>query len=151
MLDIDLINKEIIGKTFISRIYYFDELSSTNDFAKERKEEDNILVIAEYQSAGRGRFDRKWENEKGKNLIFTIKKQFRLNIQDSNYINFFYSFFLYSALKNFIEQNFPLLDTNKLEIKWPNDILFDSKKICGILIESKSNGKEIFAWNRYKY
>lgn len=144
MLDTELIKRELIGKTFVSHIYYFDEISSTNDFAKECKKEDNILVIAEYQSAGRGRFDRKWENEKYKNLTFTLKKRFGLGIENSIYINFFSAFFLYSAIKKFIEGNFPELDSNMLEVKWPNDILFYSKKICGILIESLSNGKEFF-------
>ena len=139
MLDIDFIRDSLLGKTFISAIYHFDEIDSTNNYAKKLKDEDNVLVLAEYQSGGKGRFDRKWDSEKGMNLTFTIKKKFNINANQNSYINFYFSYFLYEAIWTFLEENAKNISTDLLKIKWPNDILFDSKKISGILIESVLN------------
>jgi BirA family biotin operon repressor/biotin-[acetyl-CoA-carboxylase] ligase len=140
MLDITFIKESLLNKTFVSWVYYFDELASTNDFAKKINGHDNVLIISEYQYSGKGRYGRNWKSEKGSNLTFTIKKKFGVSPEQNSYLNFYFTYFLYKALQRFLNENFPKLKTDSLEIKWPNDILFDSKKICGILIEtSKSN------------
>lgn len=142
MLDINFISENLIGKTFISKIYYFKEIDSTNNYAKKLNREDNVLVIAEYQSSGKGRFERKWESEPGMNLTFTIKKKFDINPQKNSFINFYFTYFLYSSLRKFLEKNYIIINTDSLEIKWPNDILLNSKKISGLLIESSLNKNE---------
>jgi BirA family transcriptional regulator, biotin operon repressor / biotin---[acetyl-CoA-carboxylase] ligase len=134
LLDIDLIEKELLNNTFISEIYYFEEIDSTNSFAKSLAGKDNIMVIAEYQKSGKGRYERIWESEKGNNLTFSIKKTFELNHDDIPSINFYFSYFVYETIKDYLEEN--NISASLLNIKWPNDILYDNKKLCGVLIES---------------
>ncbi|MCI0449047.1 MAG: biotin--[acetyl-CoA-carboxylase] ligase [Chlorobi bacterium] len=142
MLNIDLIRAKVLGKTFISNIYYFRELDSTNDLAKKLKDEDNVLILTDSQTLGKGRFERKWESQKEKNLTFTIKKLFKLDDGKNNYVNFFFTYFLLEGVKEFLNKNFPDVNSEKLQIKWPNDILWDNKKLSGILIESLPNKNE---------
>lgn len=139
MLDITRIRKALLGGTFISAVHYFDEVDSTNSFARTNAE-DNALIIAEYQNAGKGRHERIWESEKGQNLTFTLKKKLELSAHKIPYINFFFSYYIYEIIKEFLEQN--NVSASLLAIKWPNDILYDNKKICGVLVESNLNKKE---------
>lgn len=139
MLDIELINKKLWGNIFTKKIYYFEEVDSTNLFAKTIADDD-ALIIAEYQSTGKGRHERTWESDKGANLTFTIKKKLDIKNEDIPFINFFFSSYIYDALKKYLAEN--NINTSPLNIKWPNDILYDNKKICGVLIESVLNRKE---------
>jgi BirA family biotin operon repressor/biotin-[acetyl-CoA-carboxylase] ligase len=113
------------------RLYCFDELESTNveafKLANLGEISHNSVIIADKQSAGRGRLDRKWVSEVG-NLYFSMvlmpKKQKVAEI----------SFVAAVSLQNTLKK----LDLSaKIENKWPNDILVDGKKIAGILLESK--------------
>ena len=141
MLDINFIREHLVGNTFISSIHYFDEIESTNNYAKSLNE-DNALVIAEYQTGGKGRFERKWNSQKGKNLTFSIKKNFNISPDKNSHINFYFSYFLYEAIKAHLQGSGNGAGTNQLSIKWPNDILLDSKKISGLLIESLLSKKD---------
>ncbi|MGH2575257.1 MAG: biotin--[acetyl-CoA-carboxylase] ligase, partial [Ignavibacteria bacterium] len=134
LINPEILNSELINKTFIEKIYYFNEIDSTNEYAKKIKDEDNILIVSEYQTSGRGRFNRIWESEKGKNLTFTIKKKFNLENKYLQIVNFYFIYFLLDAVEKFIIDNLNLRPD--LEIKWPNDILLSGKKLCGLLIES---------------
>ena len=142
MLDPELISHKLIGKTFISEIFYFDEIDSTNNFAKQNKLPCNSLIITNHQPGGRGRFGRKWESEKGKNLTFTIVK--KIDLKSSEQINLIYSIAnaVYETLNVYLKSE------NKrkynLKIKWPNDILVTGKKIAGILIETKTGTGNFF-------
>lgn len=142
MLNPDYISKKIIGRSFISEIFYFDELESTNNFAKENNLPDNSLVITDFQKKGKGRFDRKWCSESGKNLTFSIVKNF--DIQNTEQVSLIFSAAnsVTDTLKSFI---LPDSEFNKdsIKIKWPNDILINNKKTAGLLIESKP-GKKMF-------
>ncbi len=142
MLNIEFIKDSLIGKTFVSSVHYFDEIDSTNNFAKNLNSEDNALVLTEYQSEGKGRFERAWDSEKGMNLMFSVKKKFYIDAKQNSYINFYFSYFLYDTIRSVLEENSVKSDTNMLNIKWPNDILLDSKKISGLLIESILNKKD---------
>ncbi len=134
MLDIDLIKRELLNNTFISNIYYFEEIDSTNNFAKSLKDEDNVIVISEYQSSGKGRHERIWESEKEKNLTLSIRKKFDIKHSDVSFINFYFSYFIYETIKDYLEEN--NVNSSLLNIKWPNDILYGEKKLCGMLVES---------------
>jgi BirA family biotin operon repressor/biotin-[acetyl-CoA-carboxylase] ligase len=140
LLDIDLIRRELLGNTFVSNIYYFEEIGSTNKYAKTLSGEDNVLVISEFQGSGKGRFERVWESEKGSNLTFSIKKKFNISPAELPFINFFFSYFVYLAIKEHLEENDS--SSQLLSIKWPNDILYDNKKISGLLVESNIEKNE---------
>lgn len=140
MLNIEKIKSALeLKNEIVSSIRYFDEIDSTNTYAKSLGE-DGILILTEFQTQGMGRMKRKWESLKGKNLTFTIKKTFEVDTRHIQSVNFFFSYFLLAYLKDFAAKK--IKDGSKFpdfKIKWPNDILLDSKKIGGLLIENTVN------------
>lgn len=139
MLNIEQIKNELLSGNFISGVHYFEEADSTNSFAKSQAGDD-ILVIAEYQIAGKGRYERMWESEKGLNLTFTLKKKLDIPVEKIPFVNFFFSYYIYEVIKELLEQK--NINSSPLVIKWPNDILYDNKKLCGVLVESNLTRKE---------
>ncbi|ESU18472.1 biotin-protein ligase [Flavobacterium cauense R2A-7] len=124
-------------------IIKLDATPSTNDFLKElltnQFVENFTVVTAENQTSGRGQMGAKWEVEFGKNLTFSVLvKDVLTEINSIFHLNVLVAVSIIEALEHF---NIP-----NLAIKWPNDILAESKKIAGVLIENslKSNG-EIFS------
>lgn len=110
-----------------------DAIDSTNTYLRQLSTKENLadftIVMAALQTAGKGQMGTKWKSEKGKNLTFSVfKKIYCLEIHEGFYISMATSLAIYNALKYF---NVP-----KLAIKWPNDILSENQKICGILIEN---------------
>ncbi len=109
----------------------FESLPSTNQYAK-----DNYLtlphksvIVAKHQTAGRGRFNRLWQDEEGLNLLVSI-----LIKED----NFSYPVGLCS-LAVALAVSKALSAYTKNLIKWPNDILIHDKKVAGILLEAVSS------------
>ena len=126
---IDYSNLDLVG---VKRVFYFDSIDSTNTFAKSCKDEDDLLVIAEHQTSGRGRLDRSWKSEKGKNITISLIKSF--DIQSPHLVNFYTSYIVLRSLKEYISKQ----EDNTVEafsLKWPNDILLNGKKVAGILSE----------------
>ncbi len=116
-------------------IEHIDETESTNLWLKERGGEENMVVVADYQTAGRGCGTNTWESERGKNLTFSVllhpadipaKQQFRISQMVS------------VALCQLLEQY-----VSDVSIKWPNDIYVGERKICGMLIENRLQGSVI--------
>ena len=108
-------------------ILRFDELDSTITYAKQHSHSlaDKTIIIAKRQTAGRGRFDRKWDSQEG-GLYLGIWLQPRKT-------DFLAHLTQLTALS-------VCLVLRKLGadawLKWPNDVLADGKKICGILSEA---------------
>jgi len=115
------------------KIYNFKTLSSTNDKAKyfADKGQNNLVVIAEKQKKGRGRFGRKWSSESG-GLYMTIllKEQ---NLENIKYLTFIAAVSVAKTIKKISKLN--------ARVKWPNDVMVNDKKICGILTETVSGKK----------
>jgi BirA family biotin operon repressor/biotin-[acetyl-CoA-carboxylase] ligase len=124
----------------VEKVYYFQEIDSTNKFAKSL-EENNVLILTDHQTHGQGRMGRVWESDKEANLTFTIKRKFDLEFSEIQYINFLTGCVLYEALSKFIAGLTGRILDHELELKWPNDLLLASKKIAGILIENSPNKK----------
>ena len=141
MLNIDFINNNLPVNGIVKRVYYFKETPSTNDTAKSIAETD-ILVITDNQSSGKGRQGRKWISEQGKNLTFSIKKKLDLKPGENPNIIFYFSYYLHSFLESVLKKAQPSGNIKELQIKWPNDILYNGSKICGILTESVFNSNE---------
>lgn len=143
MLNLEKLNLYSGKSGFISKVYYLEEIDSTNAYAKSLENETDLLAISDFQTRGFGRMERKWESEKGKNLTFTIKKHFNIEPENVQAVNFYFSYFLLAYVRDFILKNkkahIPYPD---IYIKWPNDILFNSKKISGLLIEDNINKGE---------
>lgn len=108
----------IIGK----KIFYLKKVNSTNEFAKKIEKEEGIVIIAEKQTKGKGRLNRKWESNFGGVYISIILNKEK-NVQRIT---------LMSAVA--VEKTIRNYGVKTL-IKWPNDILFNEKKLCGILCE----------------
>lgn len=120
---------------------YFEETSSTMDEAKraiDNGQGEDLLVCADYQSRGRGRIaDRKWESGRGQNLLFSrvvspskIKGTLPLSLQ--------VGYGLFSFFNRYFESLpsvFHHLDFN-CQIKWPNDIYLNGKKLSGVVCET---------------
>ena len=111
---------------------------STIDFLKHYRPvspKDMILVTADFQTAGRGQAGNSWESEAGKNLLFGLlfhPREVEANRQ----------FILSQAVALSICET--LSDyAEDIRIKWPNDIYWKDKKICGILIENDLSGHHI--------
>ncbi|MBE6063302.1 MAG: biotin--[acetyl-CoA-carboxylase] ligase [Clostridium butyricum] len=121
-----LLKTKKIGKT----IYHFDNINSTNIKAKELAKNDapdGSIVIAEEQTLGSGRFNRKWSSPKG-GIWFTLILRPSLPPSEAPKITQIAGAAIY---KTFESMNI------KSTIKWPNDLLINEKKVCGILAEMK--------------
>ncbi len=144
MLNIEKLNLYSGKSGFISKVYYSEEIDSTNAYAKSFENETDLMVISDFQTRGLGRMERKWESEKGKNLTFTIKKHFSIKPENIQAVNFYFSYFLLAYVKDFILKNKKInIPYPEIFIKWPNDIYINNDKIAGILIESSLNGGTI--------
>ena len=125
-------------------LLFLKEIDSTNKYAKEHLCElaDKTLVYADMQTAGRGRFQRKWASNSGKNIYASIV------LKPSNDLKEVYSNltqYLSLVLAETIEE-YINLKTNTApytKIKWPNDVRIDGKKISGILAESVLEGNNL--------
>ena len=138
MIKIDKIKKGLAGSHLVSEIFYFKVIDSTNTYAKNH--EGELLVITDYQAKGKGRLERVWHSERGKNLTFSIKKTIDIPAEKISYVNYYFTYFTYKVIKELLDSY--NIDTASLHIKWPNDILYAGKKLCGILTESNLSKKE---------
>jgi len=110
----------------------FDEIPSTNAYALENIQniEDKSVVFANTQTQGRGRFKRTWISENCDNLYFSIILKPTENLQNDlplANLTQYMSLILCELIDSY---------GIKSQIKWPNDVLVDNKKIAGILAES---------------
>jgi BirA family biotin operon repressor/biotin-[acetyl-CoA-carboxylase] ligase len=117
-----------------------DAVDSTNNYLKQLSRETEVenytVVLAETQTKGRGQMGTQWTSEKGKNLIFSILAK---DISTENLTIFDLNVTIALATaKTILSYNIPTV-----KIKWPNDILAESKKVGGVLIENalKADGK----------
>lgn len=111
-------------------ILYFDTIDSTNTKAKELAElgyPSGTLVVADKQVAGKGRRGRSWESPENTGIFMTLLVKPEINPNHASMLT------LVSALA--VAKAITAVTGEKAEIKWPNDIVINGKKICGILTE----------------
>lgn len=123
------LHTKVIGR----RLFVFDEIDSTNTCAKTLADtgmEDGTIVISDYQTAGRGRFGRSWVGEPTHNLFFSIILRPHIVQTQIGMLPLFAAASVASALDAVIDK--------RIECRWPNDLLLNGKKFCGILVESLS-------------
>jgi BirA family biotin operon repressor/biotin-[acetyl-CoA-carboxylase] ligase len=135
------IDLSIFSDLPIDEIRYFDTLDSTNTYAQQwaRESDQKIrLVIADMQTAGRGRLNRKWITTPGSSLamslILTPEKE------EKQLLNLFSPLAGVAAAKS-LEENHALHPT----VKWPNDILLNNRKMSGILCETVWDGPDLIS------
>lgn len=113
------------------RIFYYKEVNSTMDIAyvlAEKRVPEGSIVLADIQREGRGRKGRKWYSPEG-GLWFTIILYPKLKREDLNFLPILIGVSVIQGLEPFLSVS--------LNLKWPNDLELNGKKVGGILIESK--------------
>lgn len=124
----ETLKTKIIGK---SHIEFHTEVSSTNDIAiargKSENTEEGILIIADHQTAGRGRYGRTWDAPSGKCILASIIFRHRLKQEQVHLPN------LIGALS--IAQSIHTITGLTARIKYPNDVRIAKKKVAGVLTE----------------
>lgn len=109
-------------------IRYFHELDSTNNYAKEKFEEleDGSLVISESQTDGKGRLGKNWQSNPGEGIWMSTVLKPDIPVYKAPFLTLVAGAAILNAFRN--------LGVDA-KIKWPNDIVLNGKKICGILTE----------------
>ena len=121
----------------LSQIEIKEQTNSTNDDAKESLKNSSHLLsahFAEQQSAGRGRNSRKWISPFGQNIYLSLAWQSNLNFADIEGLSLAIGVEIAESLETHTDE--------VIEIKWPNDLLVNKKKLGGILIETSSGKKD---------
>jgi BirA family biotin operon repressor/biotin-[acetyl-CoA-carboxylase] ligase len=126
----DNLATELIGQ----RVIAYPRLTSTNDIAKRQAKKgarEGTVIVAEEQTAGRGRLKRAWLSPRGSIALSVILHPTPAHLP---YLIMVASL----AVVHCIEKT-----GLKAQIKWPNDVLVNDKKVCGILIESDVRGSAV--------
>jgi BirA family biotin operon repressor/biotin-[acetyl-CoA-carboxylase] ligase len=111
------------------RIYYFPQIGSTMDAARELAKKgagEGTIVVAEAQTRGRGRLSREWLSPEG-GIYFTIILRPKISPAYAPRVNLMAAIAVAATIKK--------LFGLRAELKWPNDVLIAGKKVCGILAE----------------
>lgn len=120
------LNTKYIGRTF----YHFHHIDSTNTKAKELSRQGEIegtVILSESQSAGRGRLGRVWCSPERKGIWFSIILRPDIDPVQASKITLIGAASVYKALES--------MGFRECKIKWPNDLIINNKKVCGILTE----------------
>lgn len=157
------ISKELTGKWAGRSLYYFDTTGSTNADAKEKLAEGNpegTLVVADMQTEGRGRRGRSWSSPKGDSIYMSLGLKPVFSPDKASMVTLVMALAIAKTVRtgsnraNTNMADSSIADTNKADtnkadssianssiipveamIKWPNDIVVNGKKVCGILTE----------------
>jgi len=130
--------KKTLSKLPLGDVQYFDSIGSTNSQAlawATSRAKDLSLVIADEQTAGRGRLDRKWFTPLGTALAFSLI--LRPTAHEMPHLTRIVGLAALAVADS--------LRTRRLsaQIKWPNDVLLNGGKVAGILVESVWSGEEV--------
>lgn len=120
-----------------SRIFDVGEVSSTNTHMANHKNEfvHGDVAFTDNQTAGRGQRGNSWEAEPGKNLTFSfMTRDLKVPVAKQFCISEAVAIAVAEVLSQY---------TDGIKIKWPNDIYYHDRKICGILIENTVSGYSI--------
>lgn len=122
------------------RFIRLNETTSTNSYLRglvgKEPLPEGSLVVTEFQTAGRGQVGNSWESEEGRNLMFSV---------------ILYPDFL-AANRQFLISQIAALSVKEtldqyidnVTVKWPNDIYWKDRKICGMLIENDLTGHSLY-------
>ena len=117
------------------KINYYKEIKSTHLHAKEIQNKGDVVLIAEEQTAGIGTKGRKWHTGENKNIAMTIIKHPKCKISELEGL----TIKIAEDIKEVIKEMYGY----ELQIKIPNDLMLNNKKLCGILTEVHTQGDKI--------
>lgn len=123
--------KSVLNTKWIGdELYFCEEIDSTNTKAKQLAEtgaDSGTLVIANMQTGGKGRRGRHWESPAGTGIFMTLILKPDMNPSRASMLTLVMALAVVKACNE--------ITTSTCYIKWPNDIVLNNKKICGILTE----------------
>lgn len=135
--NIKILDKEYIENNISKKVEIFDEIDSTNNYLKKLakdKFQNNILVIANYQTNGRGRLGRTFISDKSSGIYMSLLVRPNISINDAKKITCLTAVAINNAINELTNLN--------SKIKWVNDIYINNKKVCGILTEAQTSIEE---------
>lgn len=114
----------------MTRLHHFENCFSTNDeILSVLNEDESTAAFTFNQTKGRGQYGNIWKVIPNQNLAYSLAfKTSKINISDT-FLNYYTAIIVRDFLAN--------LTNAEAKIKWPNDIILNGKKVCGILIEKK--------------
>ena len=137
-MEIQLIQQRLspLSRQMLGEIQLHEEIDSTNaDALRQLKagKVGNWLVLAKFQSAGRGRRGREWLSPKNGGIYLSLVRKFDLAANSLQALS------LVTALS--LQQALEKLRVKQLALKWPNDVLYKKKKLAGILLELQKSAE----------
>jgi len=130
--------QQVLQTKFFGRTAYtFQAIDSTNRFAKKiavQGAQDGTLVYAEKQSSGYGRRQNKWSSPSGQGLWFSVVLKPVMEADSFSLLTLLGVTSVAMAVEKHIQA--------KLQVKWPNDLLINKKKLAGILVETNMSGQK---------
>jgi len=134
----EILDKSFTGKLFGHKIHYYSETGSTNDDAFSlgiAGAHEGTVVVADSQSKGKGRLQRSWHSPSGANIYTSVILKPKIKTSESSRIPILAGVAVAEVLDTYCP--------GKIKLKWPNDILINEKKVCGILSQVKITAKGI--------
>ena len=134
-----IINKVLESNHLVSKIEVYDSVASTQTIAKQGlvDNQHTMLILSDEQTKGRGRFNRNWSSSKGKGLWMSVVLRPNVSVAMIPKFNLFIALGIRDTIQAF--------SGDKVEIKWPNDIYINDKKVCGFLTEMVANADAVEA------
>lgn len=121
-----------------NQVLWYTETGSTNDEIKRLADDgaaEGLLVLAEHQTGGKGRRGRSWVTPAGSAIAMSLLLRPEIAPQYASMITLIMGLAVEEGIENCTNLN--------AQIKWPNDVVINGKKICGILTEMNMQGAEI--------
>jgi len=129
------ITKDLETRFVGQRVIYYPRLTSTMEVARQEAQEgvaEGTVIVADEQTAGRGRMERVWLSPRGNIALSVILYPG---------VSYLPSLIMLASLS--VVRGIEVATGLKSQIKWPNDVLINGKKVCGILIESDVRGSTV--------
>lgn len=131
------ITDELKTKQIGKKVYYFDSIDSTQNYATSMAKDENefgTVILAETQTLGKGRLGRQWISPKGGIWLSVILRP-NFDVYKITLIPFAVAVALHDAIQKTLKL--------KTELKWPNDLTLDGKKVAGIIIDASIESTRI--------
>ncbi len=132
------LEEKFSGKLFGKKVCYYSETASTNDDAFSMGmagASEGTVIIADRQSRGKGRLQRSWHSPANVNIYTSVILRPQINTSESSRIPIMAGVAVAEVLD--------ALCPGCVRLKWPNDVLLNHKKVCGILSQAKMNQARI--------
>jgi BirA family transcriptional regulator, biotin operon repressor / biotin---[acetyl-CoA-carboxylase] ligase len=135
----ELLSPLVKGTMFGKNIHHFYKTGSTNTLALDAAEQgapEGAIFLAEQQTAGRGRGDHQWHSERSTGIYCSVILRPQLPPADVLVLTLAAGLAVHGAVRE-VDPEF------NLDLKWPNDLLLNQKKVCGILTEMHSEPTQV--------